>query len=221
MKRITRVSIKHVIDPSPDLSWLETKIEDGKIVDSCRYTDKDVTQHGVEQVQKWIERDRQRRAEYGETWHMIGIFAEASIQTSEDGRIWMCNMIRSSGIWGVESDSNESHMQELETEQFEELRGILTDPGFTAAETETAFSCNLAESHRTGAVPGTVGIPYVDNLAEPELRGILAGIYRWMYWCEDEARWDLDKEVSGADTVQMLCELMPGPLGPEDIDQDN
>ena len=76
----------------------------------------------------------------------------------------------------------------------------------------------------TKHVPGAVGIPYVDGLTEAELRGALAGIYRWMYWREDEERWDPDKEVSGADTVQMLCELMPGPLDPslpEDIDQGN
>jgi hypothetical protein len=73
----------------------------------------------------------------------------------------------------------------------------------------------------TKHAPRTVGIPYVDGLTEAELRGILAGIYRWMYWREDETRWDLDKEVSGADTVQMLCELMLGPEDAEDIDQDN
>jgi hypothetical protein len=31
-----------------------------------------------------------------------------------------------------------------------------------------------------------------------------------MYWREDKQRWDLDKKVSGSDTVQLLCELMPG-----------
>jgi len=64
----------------------------------------------------------------------------------------------------------------------------------------------------TSACPGAIGIPYVDNLDEAELRSILAGIYRWMYWHEGEGRWDLDKDVSGADTVQMLCELMPGEV---------
>jgi hypothetical protein len=221
MKQITKISIKHIIDPSPDLSWLETKIEDEKIVDSCRYTDKDIAQYGIEQVQEWIEQDRRRLAECGETWHMTGIFAEASIQTSEDGRIWMYNTIRSSGIWSVESDSNDAHLRELEAEQFEELQSILVDLDFTAAEIEAAFSRDLAESHRTRSMPETVGIPYVDGLTEVELRSTLAGIYRWMYWREDEEQWDPDKDVSGSDTVQMLCELVPGPLDPEDIDQSN
>jgi hypothetical protein len=214
MKRITKVSIKHVIDPSPDLSWLETKVEDEKIVDSCRYTDKDIAQHGIEQVQEWIEQDRRRLAECGETWHMTGIFIEASIQTSEDGRIWMHNTIRSSGIWSVESDSNDVHLRELEAEQLEELRSILADLDFAAVEIETAISRDLAENHRTRLSPGTVGIPYIDGLDEAELRSVLAGIYRWMYWRENEEQWDPDKEVSGADTVLMLCELMPGPLAP-------
>jgi len=112
MKRITKVAIKRVIDPSPDLSWLETKIEDGKIIDSCRYTDKDIAQYGFEQVRKWAENDHRRLAAYGETWHMIGIFAEAAIQTSEDGKIWLCNAIRSSGIWNVEADSNEEYLRQ-------------------------------------------------------------------------------------------------------------
>ena len=38
------------------------------------------------------------------------------------------------------------------------------------------------------SMPGAVGIPYVDGLIEAELRDILAGIYRWMYWRKDEER---------------------------------
>jgi len=221
MKQITKVSIKYIVDPSPDLSWLETTVEDETIVDSCRYSDKDIAQYGIEQVQEWIEQDRRRLAECGETWYMTGIFAEATVQTSADCRIWMHNTIRSSGIWSIESDSNDAHLRELEAEQFEELRSILADRGFTAAEIETAISRDLAESHKTKLSPGTIGIPYIDGLAEPEVRSILAGIYRWMYWREDEERWDPDKDASGANTVQMLCELMPGPLDPKDMDQGN
>lgn len=77
MKRIARIVIKRVADPDPDLSWLKTEMQDGRIVNSCRYSDTDIEKHGLDQVVKWIEADHQRLAEFGQTWHMIGIFAEA------------------------------------------------------------------------------------------------------------------------------------------------
>ena len=49
----------------------------------------------------------------------------------------------------------------------------------------------------------------IDVLSATEVRDILAQIYRWMYWDSKTGRWDQDRDISGADTVQLLCELLP------------
>jgi len=216
MTRITKITLKRVVDPSPDLSWLETTIEDGKIASSYRYSDKDIAEYGLDRVREWVAEDHKRLAECGQTWHMIGLFAEATVHTSADGGTdegtWLFNTIRSGGIWNVESDSDEQYLQGLEAEELDQLRFVLADLGFTAEQIEEAIIRDLADRHVTEAV----GIPYVDNLTKAQLRNVLAGIYRWIYWDEDEGRWTLDKDVSGADTVQMLCELLPEPPEPSE-----
>ena len=67
-----------------------------------------------------------------------------------------------------------------------------------------------AETPEDGDTRALAGIPEVDELPEAEARNILAEIFRWMYWDYDGEQWDPEKEIGGADTVQVLCELMPG-----------
>ena len=55
------------------------------------------------------------------------------------------------------------------------------------------------------------GIAEIDELPAYEIRHMLAEIYRWMYWNPNTMQWDLDRDISGADTVQILCELLPYP----------
>ncbi len=55
------------------------------------------------------------------------------------------------------------------------------------------------------------GVAEIDELPATEVRNILAQVFRWMYWNPNTGRWDQDRDISGADTVQLLCELMPYP----------
>ncbi len=59
------------------------------------------------------------------------------------------------------------------------------------------------------------GIAFMDCLTNAEAKSILAGIYRWLYWDGDRKCWSPDMELSGADTIQFLCGLLPSP--PQDI----
>lgn len=52
---------------------------------------------------------------------------------------------------------------------------------------------------------------HLSGISDTEAKSLLIEIYRWMYWDEDRGRWYPDKDISGADTVQMLCELLPNP----------
>ena len=54
----------------------------------------------------------------------------------------------------------------------------------------------------------------IDELSSVETRNILAQIAQWMYWDPDTGQWDPDRDISGADTVQLLCELLPYPHEP-------
>ena len=55
------------------------------------------------------------------------------------------------------------------------------------------------------------GVAELDGLSADEARYLLARIFRWMYWDPDTAQWNMDMDISGADTVQFLCELLPYP----------
>ena len=70
------------------------------------------------------------------------------------------------------------------------------------------------EPPETRDTEASTGIAEIDNLPEAEIRKILARVFHWMYWDPNTGQWDLDRNISGADTVQLLCELMPCPPEP-------
>lgn len=105
---------------------------------SSQYTQTDVEKSGIEQVRKWVEQDEERLRTHGDSWQMIGVFAEAEIQTSEDGSTWLINTIRSGGLWNTESDSDEQHFKEIEAEELENLKQVLLELGFSAEDIAAA-----------------------------------------------------------------------------------
>ena len=58
------------------------------------------------------------------------------------------------------------------------------------------------------------GVAEIDELSSIEARNILARVFQWMYWDSDTGQWDMDRDISGANMVQRLCELMPCPPEP-------
>jgi len=52
---------------------------------------------------------------------------------------------------------------------------------------------------------------HLSDVADAEARCILVELYRWMYWDDGRDCWSVDKDINGADTVQLLCELLPCP----------
>ena len=77
------------------------------------------------------------------------------------------------------------------------------------------FSEALWEPAETPGPDSLTGVAEIDELSSIEARKILARVFQWMYWNPDTGQWDLDRDISGADTVQLLCELMPYPPEPE------
>jgi hypothetical protein len=76
------------------------------------------------------------------------------------------------------------------------------------------FSEALWEPPETLEPDSPTGVAEIDELSSIEARKILARVFQWMYWNPDTGQWDLDRDISGADTVQLLCELMPYPPEP-------
>ena len=83
---------------------------------------------------------------------------------------------------------------------------------FVEALWEPVKSTNQTPMRATNVQPHVpAGIAFLDALTGAEAKSILAQVYRWMYWNEDQECWSPDKDISGADTVQLLCGLLPCP----------
>lgn len=75
----------------------------------------------AELAQSYVNQDIKRleSLERGD-WYFIGIYATARKEVN--GTI---QTFRSGGLWGIESDSDESYLKEVEQEETEQLKSIL------------------------------------------------------------------------------------------------
>lgn len=78
-----------------------------------------------------------KRMESGQrgNWCMIGIRAEARVQLVST----LVQEITSGGLWGIESDSDRAHFEEVEAGQLAELRDELKALGFSQRAISQAF----------------------------------------------------------------------------------
>ncbi len=110
--RIESIETRRMDDYDPDLSWLE----DPSRYDGC----------SPEEVAKYVAQDAERLEDYGRSWSMIGIDARAIVYIRG-----VRQEITSGGLWGIESDSDESYLREVEDDAIVELGRILHEMGFT------------------------------------------------------------------------------------------
>lgn len=88
-----------------------------------------------EEIRKYCKQDFERMEALNRgNWYFIGVIAKAEIQTAGTTQI-----LRSGGLWGVESDAGE-HIKEIEEEQLNELRPILLSLGFGKRAIEYAIN---------------------------------------------------------------------------------
>lgn len=133
--KINKIILKHSVDYDSDLSYLGNFSNTaGKFAiahDGGRNSYKYFNAENVENMKQAKENyDRMMQYEKGAVVD-FGIMAEAEISTSEDGNIWTINHIKSGGLWGIESDSEESYIKQIEEEQLNDLKYILLQLGFT------------------------------------------------------------------------------------------
>lgn len=114
-KRILSVTIKRIIDSSPDTSYL------GEYSNTQDY-------------------ERMESLNAG-NWCYIGIRAEAkvSVYHPQEVRGTAIQTITSGGLWGIESDSEEPYLESVEKEELADLRAQLKALGFSSRAISTAF----------------------------------------------------------------------------------
>lgn len=90
---------------------------------------------GTDDYQKYGKQDFERMESLNNgNWYFMGIIAKAEIRT-ESGTM---QVIRSGGLWGIESDSGE-YLEEVGKEELENLRLELESLGFSKRAIDYAF----------------------------------------------------------------------------------
>jgi hypothetical protein len=143
-KKIEKIVIRHMYDETPDLDWLGTFNSEAKHPFAINHRERSGDrnsyeffnpQEGACETQEQAEADYKRMMEFERgNVYCLGIRAEAFIQTSGNGQIWLCNTVSSSGLWGIESDSEKSYFEEIANEEIAELKNLLIALGFSADE---------------------------------------------------------------------------------------
>lgn len=116
MKTIESIEVIELVDEQPDLSYLEQY-----------FASNDPTE------KQYAKQDKARLDQYGHSWYMIGIRAKAVITIN--GTL---ETIETAGLWGTESDSDPSYLEEIGKEEKLELGEMLKEIGFSQSQIKEA-----------------------------------------------------------------------------------
>lgn len=146
-KRILRVKIIREVDTSPETSFLgeyHSDYREGAIdrqdrgdcgCNEYRYFSPAMTGEQTGNPDS-PEQDYQRMEALNRgEWCFYGIEATADVILAGD----TVQRIRSGGLWGIESDSDESYFAEVEAEELANLRKQLRAVGFSDRQVSAAF----------------------------------------------------------------------------------
>jgi len=105
---IQKITINVMIDDDPDLSYLEQDYKDTE---------------DLNEREKYKEQDKERLdAYYRGSWNTVGVKASCEVLIPIGNKSFMTQKINSGGLWGIESDSDKEHIEEIKQEQIEELK---------------------------------------------------------------------------------------------------
>jgi hypothetical protein len=147
-RRIISVTVRREVDDSPDLSFIgeySRKPEGPNAIDrqerndmgrnEYRYFNPTMTAEETGNPDS-PEQDYRRMENYNRgEWCMMGVFATAEVVLTGN----VVQKFRSGGLWGIESDSEESYFGEVAKEELSTLRDELKAVGFTTRQINTAF----------------------------------------------------------------------------------
>lgn len=148
--KLTKITLRHIVDESPDTSYLGDYSDHPKnpfsidryggkrMVNSHRYFNPCVSNwdgYTDDEKREYAKHDFDRRESMGNLWCYVGIVAKAEY-VSPNG---ICQDVRSGGLWGIESDSNKAYLADVGTEQLAELTQELLSIGFTKRQIAVAM----------------------------------------------------------------------------------
>ena len=136
--KIETIWTERVEDDNPDLKWLRSLYDTDEkvIISSMRYSDTNIKEYGWEQVKEWMDEDNERLDAYGHDWNMVGIraFARIQIPTGMGNNSRMMHTVYTSGLWGIESDSDAPYFKEVEDDELDTLKTMLASMGIPEAD---------------------------------------------------------------------------------------
>jgi hypothetical protein len=110
---------------------------------SFNYVDKNghaLPENTPEEVCKYVRQDYERMESLNRgDWYFLGISAEAKISVPSGYQTGTLQTITSGGLWGIESDSEDSYLESIEQEELSELRSQLKALGFSSRAISVAF----------------------------------------------------------------------------------
>jgi hypothetical protein len=123
---VTSVKLQWKLDESPDLSWIgeysntpkEGAISTGRSGRHYRWFNPANPEYGQ------AEFERMEGYENG-NWQVLGIVATAEIAYDIGGGSKRLERLSSGGLWGIDSDSDQGYLKEVEQEQLEDLSSHL------------------------------------------------------------------------------------------------
>lgn len=144
--KILKVCVKRMVDTDPDTSYLGY-YSSKPPKDSELYVDRkaqgDWSRNEMEyffptsnELTSALEAYHRAESPNEGMWWYLGITAYADIQVSKGSVI---QTISSGGLWGIESDSDESYFGEVICDELTELRSELESLGFTVEQIDDAF----------------------------------------------------------------------------------
>jgi hypothetical protein len=93
-----------------------------------------------EEVRKYVRQDYERMESLNAgNWCFVGIRAEAEIGLPRSGDSYLTQKLSSGGLWGIESDSENSHFESVEKDELADLRQVLKEMGFSSRAISTAI----------------------------------------------------------------------------------
>ena len=143
--RLGKVSVERILDEDPDLSYLgeytdhPVQTTHSYIIDRETYSGSFVERgqyhffvaENVENEKEAIQNYDRMESYNNQQWCCIGIKAKAEILIPDGSGDYVRQTITSGGLWGIESDSDKSYLEQVENEELDNLRLELKVLGVT------------------------------------------------------------------------------------------
>jgi len=93
-----------------------------------------------EEIRKYVRQDYKRMESMNRgDWRYIGIRADAELNVPSGHLAFIAQDVTSGGLWGIESDSDDEYLANVEQEELSSLRGQLRELGFSQRAISAAF----------------------------------------------------------------------------------